>query len=111
MLYEDCTGLLNSVEFGLFLRAAKYRNPLAEYNSNHLIAAIIATVQEHDHRWLELAAGQLGKSRAVLVSYLTHGESVLLADCIDICRRMVQIYSENDWFIRAAVPSRNGSRF
>ena len=103
VLYEDWTGLLSSVEFGLFLRAANYSNSLAEYNSNHLIAAIIATVQEHDHRWLELAAGQLGKSRAVLESYLTHGKSVLLADCIDICRRMVQIYSENDWFIRAAV--------
>ena len=77
------------------------------YYSDHLIAAILATVQEHDDRWLELAASQLDKSRAVLKSYLTHGKSVSLVNCIHICRRMVEIYSENDWFIRAAVRSKS----
>jgi hypothetical protein len=107
VFYEDWTRLLKSIEFGLFLKAVKPSNSLAGYHSDHLIAAILATVQEHDDRWLELAASQLDKSRAVLKSYLTHGKSVSLVNCIHICRRMVEIYSENDWFIRAAVRSKS----
>ncbi|KAI0249967.1 hypothetical protein BJV78DRAFT_1223194, partial [Lactifluus subvellereus] len=99
LLYEDWTGLLNSVEFGHFLRAAKYSNSLAEYYSDHLIAATIATVQGHNDRWFELAASQLRISRADLEYYLTYGDSVSLANCIDICRRTMQSYSENDWVI------------
>jgi len=69
-------------------------------------AALIATVQEHDDRWFELATSQLGKSRAVLESYLTNGDSILLANCIDICRRMIDAYSEHGWNIGAGSRSK-----
>ncbi|KAI0249961.1 hypothetical protein BJV78DRAFT_1223144 [Lactifluus subvellereus] len=98
VLYEDWTGLLNSVEFGLFLKAAKYSNSLAEYYSDNLVVAIIATVQEHDDRWFELATSQLGMSRVVLGGYSTHDDNVLLANTIDTCHRVIQVYSENDLF-------------
>ncbi|KAI0249964.1 hypothetical protein BJV78DRAFT_1223172 [Lactifluus subvellereus] len=82
VFYEDWTGLLNCVEFGLFLKAAKHGNSLAEYYSDHVIAAIIATLQ---------------LSRAVLEGYSTN--SVLLANCIDNCHRTRESYLKNDLVI------------
>ena len=103
--HADWTRLLNSVEFGLFLRAAKYGGPRADYESKRVIAAIIATTQERDDRWFELATGQLGESRAVLENYSAHGDSVLLANCIDICRRNIRAYTEHAYLVTAAMRS------
>ena len=97
VVYDDWTGLLNSVEFGLLLNASKSSDPFEDSSSKHLIACIIATVQEHDGRWFELATGQLGISISVLENYLTHGDSVLLANCIGICRYELEALSRNNW--------------
>jgi hypothetical protein len=41
--------------------------------------------------------GQLGVSKSVLQDYLDHGDSLLLAICISICRRTMLAYSEHGW--------------
>ncbi len=108
VLYRDWSGLLDSVEFGLMLRNARYGDPFAKYNSQCVISIIIARVQEHNDRWFELATGYLGISKAQ--SYLTRGDSMLLADskikiknsmllanCVFICRRTMEVYSKHGW--------------
>ena len=107
VIYGDWDGLLSSVEFGHFLGAASHSSPYTDLTSKGVVGAIIATAQEHDDRWFDLAANHLGKSRDVLESYLTHGDSVLLANCIDYCRRVIKGYSENDWSIRPVTRSKN----
>ncbi|KAH9073407.1 hypothetical protein EDB83DRAFT_2564867 [Lactarius deliciosus] len=97
VLYEDWGALLDSVEFGLLLRKAHYKNPFAEYYSQCVVSAIIAKVKVRDDRWFELVTGQLGISRSTLESYLEHGDSVLLANCIFLCRRTLDVYSEHEW--------------
>jgi hypothetical protein len=49
-----------------------------------IVARIIAKAWKRDDTWRDLAMGQLGVSEAVLESYLTHGNSVLLANLIKI---------------------------
>ena len=97
ILYKDWSGLLNSVDFGLFLKRIAYHDPFSDYYSQCVISVIVATAQERDARWLELAMSQLGVSRYVLQSYLDHGDSLLLANCIYICRRTIHAYSEHGW--------------
>ncbi|KAH8993082.1 hypothetical protein EDB86DRAFT_3078935 [Lactarius hatsudake] len=97
VLYNDWSGLLDSVEFGLLLRNARYRDPFAEYYSQCVVSVIIAKAQEHDDRWFELATDQLGISKATLQYYLANGDSTLIANCVFICRRTMQCYSEQGW--------------
>ncbi|KAI0248427.1 hypothetical protein BJV78DRAFT_794450 [Lactifluus subvellereus] len=102
VIYKDWSGLLSSVEFGLFLTAANHSDPNADYHSKCVIAAIIATAKEHDDPWFELVTSQLRPSRPDLGNYLTNGDCVLLANCIDICDRTIQAYEKNKkWAIRA----------
>ena len=97
ILHKDWTGLLNSVEFGHFLKRIAYHDPFSAYYSQCVISVIIATAQERDARWFELAMSQLGVSGYVLQSYLDHGDSLLLANCISICRCTIHAYSEHGW--------------
>jgi hypothetical protein len=97
VLYKDWGGLLNSVEFGHFLRGITYCDPFTAYYSQCVISVILARVQERDSRWLNLAVGQLGVSETVLRNYLDHGDSLLLAICISTCRRTMRAYSEHGW--------------
>jgi len=97
ILYKDWSGLLTSVEFGLFLKRIVYQDPFSDYYSQCVISVIVATAQERNARWFELAMSQLGVSGYVLQSYLDHGDSLLLANCISICRRTIRAYSENGW--------------
>ncbi|KAI9449533.1 hypothetical protein BJY52DRAFT_1307099 [Lactarius psammicola] len=98
VLYKDWSGLLDSVEFGLLLRNAHYSgDTLAEYYSQCAISIIIARAQEHDERWFELATGHLNIPEATLQNYLTRGDSMLLANCVLICRRTMEDYSKYGW--------------
>jgi hypothetical protein len=97
VLYNDWDGLLGSVEFGLLLRKASYSDAFAKYYSQCVVSVIIAKADEHDDRWFELATGQLGLSKSTLETYLAHGDTVLLANCIFICQRTVETYSEHSW--------------
>ncbi|KAH9175646.1 hypothetical protein EDB89DRAFT_327725 [Lactarius sanguifluus] len=97
VLYNDWSGLLDSVEFGLLLKHARYRDPFVEYYSQCVVSVIIAKALEHDDRWFELATDQLGISKATLQYYLACGDSTLLANCVFICRRTMEDYSEDGW--------------
>ncbi|KAH9073413.1 hypothetical protein EDB83DRAFT_71043 [Lactarius deliciosus] len=97
VLHNDWSGLLDSVEFGLLLRNARYGDPFAEYYSQCVVSVIIAKAQEHDDRWFELATDQLGISKATLQYYLAHGDSTPIANCVFICRRTMKCYSEHGW--------------
>jgi hypothetical protein len=97
VLYNDWDGLLDSVEFGLLLRKASYNDAFAKYYSQCVISVIIAKVDEHDDRWFELATGQLETSKSTLETYLAHGDSMLLVNCLFICRHTFKAYSEHSW--------------
>jgi hypothetical protein len=97
ILYKDWDELLNSVEFGLFLRRITYGDPFSAYYSQCITSVILSRVQDRDSRWFELAMDQLGVSESVLRDYLDHGDSLLLAICILICRRTMHAYSEHGW--------------
>ena len=97
VLYNDWGRLLDFVEFGLFLKNSHYSDDFAEYYSQCLVSIIVARVQEQDERWYELATGQLGISKSTLESYLAHGDSMLLANLIFICRQTIITYSEHGW--------------
>jgi hypothetical protein len=97
ILYKDWDELLNSVDFGLFLRRISYGDSFSAYYSQCITSVIIARVQDRDSRWFELAMDQLGVSESVLRDYLDHGDSLSLANCISICRRTMRAYSEHGW--------------
>jgi len=97
VLYNDWSGLLDSVEFGLMLRNARYRDPFAEYYSQCVISVVIARAKERDDRWFELATSQLRVSKPTLENYLAHGDSVLLANFTFICRRTFEAYIKHGW--------------
>ena len=102
VIYKDWSELLGSVSFAELLMTTTYNDPKADYYSKCAIAAHIrATTQNKDDRWFELATSQLDKSRAILEGYLAHGDSASLANCINICRRTIVAYSENDWVVGA----------
>jgi hypothetical protein len=95
ILYNDWSGLLDSVEFGLLLTKARYSDPFSEYYSQCVVSVIIARVRQRDDRWSELATGQLRIPRSTLEYYLAHGDSILLANCIFISRRTFEAYTKN----------------
>jgi hypothetical protein len=97
VLLKDWSGLSNSVEFGLFLKRISYCDAFSAYYSQCVISVIIATAQERDMRWFKLATDQLGISDANLREYLGHGDSLLLAICISICRRTMDAYYKHGW--------------
>jgi hypothetical protein len=75
---DEWEPLLSSVEVGLFLTKADHNDQSTTYYSQVIISNVIASVQEHDERWFELATGQLGVPENVLRRYLAHGDSALL---------------------------------
>jgi len=95
---EEWRGLLNSVDLGLFLRRrVDPDNPGATSYTHCAISIIISRERERDNRWFELTTRHLGVSGPVLRSYLAHGDSVLLANCIYITRYLIEIYSRECW--------------
>jgi hypothetical protein len=93
----DWQGAPQSIEIGHFLRhlvSSSYGENILEVQC--MIAIIIISVQERDSRWMALTIDQLGvPERVLLEDYLTHGESVLLANLNHIIRQLLR--SEYDW--------------
>lgn len=87
--------LLNFVEFGHFLMRDHYDDPSMDYYSTCMISIIIARVKERDDEWGKLAMGHLGISAPVLRSYLTHGDSTLLANYIHTLRSIVHVHFDH----------------
>jgi Family of unknown function (DUF6535) len=81
-------GVLQSVQMGHLLRSRCHGSKgLTAFRAQMLVAGIIANVPEHDDRWKVLVMDQLRISENILEDYLTHGDSVLLANWIHITRQ------------------------
>ena len=108
VIYKDWHELLGSVHFAEFLRTANYSSPKALHDSKCMIAATIrATVQEPRDSWFQLVTNHLQIEQDVLENYRENGDSVSLANCIDICWRTIEAYSSNNnWTISAGGRSR-----
>jgi Family of unknown function (DUF6535)/WW domain len=80
--------LLQPIEMGCTLSKQGNRIGLC---AQSVVAGIISNVQSGDHRWIALAAVQLGKSEDVIRGYLDRGrENLLLANLIHITRQILQ---------------------
>jgi len=90
-LSRNWQGAPQSVEIGHFLRhwvSSHYGENIVEVQC--IIASIISSVKECDSRWMALTLDQLGVPEQVLGYYLTHGNSVLLANLIHILRQILR---------------------
>jgi hypothetical protein len=87
---------LRSVQLGHSLRSrcSNSDQKLALY-AQGIVAGIIANAPERNYRWKALVMGQLGISEDVLQDYLTHDDSVFLANFIYIIRQFFRFYQGN----------------
>ena len=77
----------DSIEIGHFLRSwDKSGNGLFAPYIRGIIALIVACVREGDDRWSALALDHLGVPEGVRQGYLTHGDSIFLANLIHFIR-------------------------
>jgi Family of unknown function (DUF6535) len=82
-------GVLQSVEMGRALRSnASSTDSESGLCAQGIVASIIASVPKRDSDWFALTMDQLGVSEAVLRNYVSHGDSVLLANLIHIARQI-----------------------
>ena len=81
----DLSGVWGLVEIGRSLGIR--RNGDAASLARVIIARIISINDERDERWSTLAMNELGISADVLRRYLTHGDSISLANLIHITRQ------------------------
>ena len=104
ILNRNWPELLQSVELGHTLRSWVHGND--EENVLYIrsiVSHIVASAEKRDDRWLALAADQPGMSEDLLRHYLAHGDSVLLANLINITRLTFRSHIPN-WF--HALPSK-----
>lgn len=87
-------GLLSSIEFGLWLGKADHHDTDTAYYLRVMVSIILPRVGERDERWFKLATDNMDIARHVLKSYLTHGDSILLATCIHVLRNIIHA---DDW--------------
>ena len=92
VLFGDWHGFSRSIHFGLFVQGWKnISRPITTFYAEYVVAVTLASVQQHDDYWFELASGQLKESKSLLRNYyFTYGDSILLANAIFIIRRTIQ---------------------
>ena len=93
IMIHDWHGAPHSVEIGHFLRSwvkASLKRSKFTCEMKVIIACIIASVREHDDGWIALAMDHLGVPEGVLRDYLSHGDSVLLANLIHLTRYYIR---------------------
>jgi hypothetical protein len=88
-------GISNFVEFGHFLWKDNYSDWYQAYYSTCMIAIVMVKVKERDDRWLQLAMSHLGVSAPSLKNYLSHGDSVLVANWIRVIRCIIPVPFES----------------
>ena len=87
ILNDHWYGVPSSVETRYILRRwTKSDNKHIVASGRCVIARIIAKAWKHDETWKALAMDQLEVSEDVLNDYLAHGNSILLANLINITR-------------------------
>jgi Family of unknown function (DUF6535) len=97
-------GVLQSVRLGHSLRDQLHSiDRSSSLCTQGIVAGIIASVRERDDHWVALTMDQLGLSEAVLRRYLTHGDSVLLANLIQITRQFLPSYLGGDAWMASAL--------
>lgn len=97
ILNENWPELLRSVEIGHSLRSWAYSND--EENALYIrsiISHVVASAENRNDRWLALAGDQLGMSEERLQHYLGHGDSILLANLINITCLTIRAHPP-DW--------------
>ena len=92
VLFGDWHGFSRSIHFGLFVQGWKnISRPITTFYADYVVAVTLASVQQRDDYWFELASGQLKESKSLLRDYyFTYGDSILLANAIFIIRRTIQ---------------------
>ena len=94
VLFGDWIGFSRSIHFGLLVQGSKKKfDPIIAFYAQFVVAVTLASVQQRDERWFELASGQLNESKSYLRSYYGNGDSILLVNAIFIIRRTVQTFS------------------
>jgi hypothetical protein len=84
----------HAVAIGHFLRSwDKTSDGRLPLYTQAICARIIASAEEHNDRWIALAADHLGVPKSVIEYYLVHGDSVQLANLIHFTRQL----SFSDW--------------
>ena len=86
-------GVLQSVEMGNYLKSrGNNRDRETDLYTQSIVAGVIANVRERDNHWLALAKEQLHISGHVLQDYVSHGDSVLLANLIHITSKILRTF-------------------
>jgi hypothetical protein len=97
VLLGEWQAFLRSIDFGLFLTDwSRVDRPITTFYAQCVVAVIISSVQAQarDERWVQLVAHQIGVSKPVLVRYLTHGDSILLASLVHVVWQTLRISSD-----------------
>ena len=86
-------GVLQSVEIGNYLKTrANNRDRETDLYTQSILAGVIANVRKRDNHWLALAQDQLHISGEVLQDYVARGDSVLLANLINIIPKILRTF-------------------
>ena len=105
VLYGEWQAFLRSIDFGLFIKDwSRVDHPITTFYAQCVVAVIISSVQvqARDDRWVQLVTRQkIDVPKSVLQCYLTHGDcnltygdSILLANLIDIVRQTLRVSSD-----------------
>ena len=97
VLFGDWHGFSRSIHFGLFVQG--WRNishPVTAFYAQYVVAITLASVQQRDDRWFQLASGQLNESKSLLSDCFARDDSILLASAIYIIRRTIQTFSGSE---------------
>jgi hypothetical protein len=105
-IFTDGHEMLRSVQVAHLLRSRCHSSDGATALSAQLmVAGVIATVPERDHRWKALVTDQLGIQEGDFQYY--PGDSVLLANFIDITHELFRFY-DTIWWVRTEMRSIRG---
>ena len=97
VLFGDWHGFSRSIHFGLFVQGWKnISHPVTAFYAQYVVAITLASVQQRDDRWFQLASGQLNESKSLLSDCFARDDSILLANAIYIIRRTIQTFSESE---------------
>jgi len=90
---EDWRRFLVCIEFGLFVQDWKdITAPVTQIYAQCVVASIISSVKTRDNSWFRLASGHLRMSKSLIQDHCAHGDSVLLANVIDIISQICESY-------------------
>jgi hypothetical protein len=97
VLCGDWHGFSRSTHFGLFVQGWKNTShPVTSFYAQFVVAVTLASVQQRDDHWFQLASRQLNQSKSDLRNYFAYGDSILLANAIFIIRRTSQTFSGSE---------------